>query len=384
MKKFLLFIFILLSITPSSQAQFLLIKGVTAPSFPAGTGPWGTISGVAPSNGDVVVLSGKSLFLTPGVTYDFKSLTVNAGGTIRITGHGIVVIGSVGDIIINGTIVNNYTSDYTFCSKTLSVIDPASKVLHSHSYTYASGPLANGAGGNGGSASSPTASLVTGGSGAYGSNTCGLGSGGGGGAAVDTSNVCGGPCAVTTEGFPGTSAVDAQLTQANKSNFTLANGEVGILSAGGRGGGAAGGNGASKASGSRIGGGGGGGGFRGGAGSALIIRTRASISGTGTINLSGQFGFNGGAGANGVTDDINWGAGGGGGGGGGSGGPGGAVWIYYKTGSPYNTALINVSGGAAGSGGAGGAAATGTRDSAGTAGTNGNPGPAGTITQSAW
>lgn len=56
------------------------------------------------SLGDVTVLSGQTINLTPGNSYNYGNLVVNAGGTLNIlAGAGIVAISAI-SITINGTI----------------------------------------------------------------------------------------------------------------------------------------------------------------------------------------------------------------------------------------------------------------------------------------
>ena len=128
-----------------------------------------------------------------------------------------------------------------------------------------------------------------------------------------------------------------------------------------------------------LGGGGGGGGGSGSSGGTLMICAK-TISHAGIISANGGAGGGGGKGGDAATTGTQL-AGGGGGGGGGSGGPGGVVMLIYS--SLTGAGTITVSGGtlgAAGTFGAGGGAAD-PYGRPGVAGSAGSTGPSGIVVQ---
>lgn len=316
--------------------------------WPMGSNPGG--SGGTITNGHLVVGNTQTHTLYAGTVYDFKSVTIQAGGTLNIAGKGIVVLGSKGDVVINGNIT---TSRWNDCGYTHSFNDGLG-VNYSKTWTQS-------AGGNGGRG---------GGSGGLGgTSSCGWGAGGGGGNAM--------------HGGVGGAGGSGQANGGNCTWFNCGNG-VGlggqsttsdgaaatVSSAGGKGGnGQGGGGGVGNC---YEGGGGGGGGGKGGHANSLVIKTRGSVSGTGSISLQGGNGVNGGNGGKGAG-----GGSGGAGGGGGAGGSGGNLWIRYKGTNTFTN--INVSGGALGSGGSGG-----TGGSNGAKGADGSAGSPGTYSNSTW
>jgi hypothetical protein len=357
-----------------SSAQFLLVKGSGNTTFPSGKGPYGTLDGITVTNGTVLVTNGSTLNLNAGSVYDFKSLTVVLGGKITISGHGIVEIGSVGNIVIDGSIVSSVsTADYTTCLKSFNITEPDTLTIYTSGYEFLSMPLTAGSGGAGGIADVRIyANKVNGAPG--GLSGCGIGGGGGAGAAMDSSDVCGSSCptgglTAPGDGQSGSASVNSL---ANGSNSTLGVGGNASVYTGGVGGGTYGGTSVVKTSPSRAGGGGGGG-FRGGSASSLVLKTRSAISGAGSIDLRGQSGKAGGNGGAGTATDANYGVGGGGGGGGGTGGFGGNIWIYYQSGTAFPASQILLSGGSGGTGGTGGGKATGSAVRS-TNGNNGNTG----------
>lgn len=390
MKSWIITILLFFLPLTSSNAQFLLVKGVSGPtSFPFGTGPYGVLNGTTQTDGNVVVPSGSTLVLTAGTVYDFKSLTVNSGGTVQISGHGIVLIGSVGAVIVNGTILSDKASTALgACSKSFTITEPGTSTTYSFSYNFGTTTYEGGRGGYGEQAWNYQNYASVGGDGGmvFNGSSCGIGSGGGGGGAVDPNlnGTCACPppafCKICTTKYLNSGSESGVTASSSSTGSGGAGGNGGNGSSGntaGTGGGAAGGRGSymSNANGN-YGGGGGGGGFRGGSASSLVIKTRANVTGTGIINLSGQAGFNGGRGGNPTGTH----AGAGGGGGGGTGGFGGNLTILHKTGNSLSSSNYSISGGSAGLGGDWG---TPNWDGA-APGTAGKTGGAGTYTSSSW
>lgn len=387
----LIFTFLLCA---TAGAQTLLIRGQSGPtSFPFGKGPYGSIGGTTLTSGAVTVASGETLSLAGGTTYDFKSLTIAVGGTLRITGHGVAIVGSVGNIIINGSVVTDYApaTGNADCTKTLTATEIGNSTAYSFSYNFLVSALDGGNGAQG----SPTNnnqgySGYPGDSGrSQGGTSCGKGSGGGGGAGIDLSisfacPVCppGSWCKMCMEPSAVCGATDGVSANLSTTNTTFVNGGNGITgnSSGaspGSGGGGAGGKGCFQYAGN-YGGSGGGGGYHGGSASSLILKTRGSVGGSGTINLRGQTGYSGGNGGSGSGTYC----GGGGGGGGGTGGFGGNLKILHKTGNAFPPGSIFVQGGLGGAKGLNGTNCpygqfNGTAQ-------DGSPGGNGTSTESTW
>lgn len=163
------------------------------------------------------------------------------------------------------------------------------------------------------------------------------GNGGGGGGGMVTAAFCDG----STPGKPGGAATETK----GGDGTTTYNGVgkpgvgAGIYATGG----AAGYSGAGS-----------GGGSRGRHGQALYLQVRGSISGSGSVLLSGQDGGNGGATQDGYTgcNCAFVGIWRGGGGGGGAGGSGGALLV--RGAALPDTIVVDVNGGSGGSGGIGG------------------------------
>lgn len=296
-------------------------------------------------DGHLVVNSGQTYDIVAGQTYNFASITVNAGGTLRITGKGLVNVGSVGDIVINGTVTSLRWNDCgaTFPA-TIKYNDSGYGGVFDLIYTQKLG----GNGGRGGGVNNP---------GNGGTSSCGWGAGGGGGGSgggVGGSGQGNGgaPGNVSLGGIAG---LGGQGTTTNGGNGSSATGGISKLGgtggSGQGGGGGAGGNAGSSDGWTELGaGGGGGGGAKGSHANSAMFYTHGSILGTGTINLSGSAGTNGGNGGNVQYSDPGSGAGRGGGGGGGAGGNGGSLWLSYKNSYSF-TGTINLNGGSGGNGG---------------------------------
>lgn len=337
--------------------------------------PFGTL-------GDLTINNGQTVTLAAGSTYDYNNITINNGGTLNISGVGTVVLGASGNVVINGTINSAYNynngNNHTF-------YDPFTKSNVSLSQSQASG----GSGGRGGVAgipgsitydsvnnvlqcsptnyglyqlnSSPAVYIclfVSNNGGLGGNGTAGCGGGGGGGGGFNSGGGAGGSgCGNGNQGDAQGGAGNATL--GNGGNGNSAGGDA--AGSGGLGGGSGGGGGGDSSA-QYDGGGGGGGGRKGAHANSLFLRTKGSISGTGTINLVGANGYNGGSGASGnrafttynstagvAAGLMNTGTGGGGGGG--AGGSGGHVYLYYKGSNTLSPSNIFTNGGIGGNGG---------------------------------
>lgn len=317
--------------------------------------------------GDLVINSGETVSLTAGQSYDYNSVTVNAGGTLNISGKGILLLGSKGNVVINGSVTTNRWTD---CGGTFSVNDSDGSTPVSKTYIQSAG--GNGANGAPG---------ANGPSGAGGTSSCGWGGGGGGGGAANNGTFFGGAGgsgqnngAVGRNNVAG--GLGGQATTLDGVNATSTAGSAGGRGQGGGGGGGAGGF---------VWGGGGGGGGGGGKGShanSLIIKSKGTVSGTGSINLAGSNGTNGGQGGKGYATQSSspLPAACGGGGGGGAGGSAGDFKIISR-GNTSNSLNINLSGGTRGTGGAGN---SNSRVFTSAAGANGVNGVNGTYSSTNW
>lgn len=310
------------------------------------------------SDGDLVIQSGETYPLAAGSVMKWNSLTIEAGGTLQITGSGITELGVRNDLVIDGTItmLENWSAG------------ASSKVSEftGETLTFNMVQSSGGSGGNGSGATWP------GGSG--GSGTDGHGGGGGGGGAAGGNGNPGGDGGFG--GANGSSGTGNRTGLGGVGGATGSNGGVSDTNRwgvsiggmnGGLGGGSGGGGGGGSAAGNAQGGGGGGGGggHRGRHGGRLHIYCEGSITGAGNINLNGQAGFNGAIGSGGNTN--NGGTGGAGGsGGGGAGGNGGRLYMRYRIANSNPTVTTNAA--TFGFGATGGPGANGTN------GIAGNPG----------
>lgn len=279
--------------------------------------PSGTLGGVVVANGQTLVLNNNTI-------YDYESLEVQAGGTVLLQGTDgkPVILGVKNNLIINGTITGTVLHDGGTFQNTTPEGDVFSVTIVQRD------------GGDGGWLQSAGGGRpnATGGRG-YGSG------GNGGGNFGSRGGVNNGNGSGNNPGIGG---------------VTLGNGQTGFAwNAGGRGGdGGGSGGGWGNGSGGFQSGGGGGGGMKGRHGMSLYIETPNPVTGTGSINLSGQNGFNGGNGGTGTTAEGLY--GGGHGGGGGAGGSGG--FLRIKAPSVQIGVAISTNGGTGGTPGGRGAA----------------------------
>lgn len=275
---------------------------------------FGIRSGIWPTgkDGDLHVLNGQTYTLTPGASYDFRNVTVDAGGKIEVdTGVGWVMLGVAANLVIDGEIISRASDQAVVGGATLTQTSPDGRSL---TYTFP----ALGAGGGGGSGSDYAPFIRGGGgSGAFGNG------GGGGTSASSSSNGDNGHTAIISKGGDSAAAIDA-----------LGHGAP-IY-----------GNDGEPGSGDSFEGFGGGGGSRGLAGGPLYIRINGNLSGSGSISVAGSPGGNGGYG--GDINDFTSSNSGGGGGGGGAGGCGGKLIVKYGSATFSN---YDVSGGNGGTGG---------------------------------
>ena len=285
-------------------------------------------------DGPLLVKNGETITLQPGSVYDFQSITVQSGGTIRISpGSDWVIIGSVGDVNIQGTVVGNqgiaasgnfvatapdgFRLQYNFISSGGGAGGEAPWKCPVVDHPIASGgPSSNGNGGGGAALGEVVGqSFITGGSATD-------EKGGDGAMGVCRRGVCSAPGhGGGLWGNPGTDGGLANGAPRNWSNI----------------------------------GGGGGGGARGRNGQLIYIRTLGNFGAPGgVIDVSGG---NGGAGGHGgdtgapqawVLQE------GGGGGGGGAGGEAGAIIVRYGAQAHVSPLQYKVNGGQGGKGGRGG------------------------------
>lgn len=256
--------------------------------------------------------------LTAGQTYDYDTITIQAGGSLQFQGGdgttpSILGVKTLLSIAATGEIRSQRgtsTSGGTFTSTA-----PDGEII---SYTI----TPNTFGGDGG---------IDGGF-----NPNGVGSvvgGGGGGGPTGSDGGADGSGGIGGAGVPGAPI----------------RGAAGILY-----GGSGGDGGAATGSATVVDGSGGGGGAKGYHGGGLYIKVAGISSGTGSVICSGAFGGNGGNGGNSTNNKASglrysW---GGGGGGGGSGGQGGAIKGRFKSAIPsWTFSIAGGSGGGAGNGG---------------------------------
>lgn len=283
-------------------------------------------------DGPLLVKTGEKITLQPGKTYDFQSITVQSGGTINISpGSDWVIIGSLGDVNIQGTIVGNegiadsgnfvatapdgFQLQYNFVSSGGGVGGDAPWKCPVVDHPIANGgPSSSNGNGGGGAALGEVVgqSFIAGGAG-------GNARGGDGAMGVCRRGVCSAPGqGGALWGNPGTDGGLANGAPRNWSNI----------------------------------GGGGGGGARGRNGQLIYIRTLGNFGAPdGIIDVSGG---NGGAGGHGgdtgapqawVLQE---------GGGGGAGGRAGAIIVRYGAQAHASPLQYKVNGGQGGKGGLGG------------------------------
>ena len=109
--------------------------------------PTGIVSGV---DGDLIINSGQTVDVVEGSVKQYNSITINTGGTLRITGStgAWTEIGCKNNCVINGTIIARagYDGQSTHAGGTFSKTSAFGLGTISHSITQANG----GNGGNGG------------------------------------------------------------------------------------------------------------------------------------------------------------------------------------------------------------------------------------------
>jgi len=283
--------------------------------------------------------SGAGAYTIPeGSTKRYRSVTVNVGGNIIITGNtgAITEIGIRNNFINFGTVTAQMSNSGV---GTLSKTSVFAGVLLSY------GPVLQKAGGNGANCYWNN----TDGVGGLGSLS-GLGGGGGGGGIGLTGfgptlqNGDGG-----TNGASGTAGLVLPSTVISNGGLGggFGAGSNGVISNGGAG--ASGGGGGTIYFSAAYGGGGGG--YRGNHGKGLIIYCEGTISGPGSIVCAGQVGYNGGS----SFDNGNGVGSLGGGGGSGAGGSGGRLWVYVRN---TNSNILSTGGALGGVAGSGANAAT--------------------------
>lgn len=216
------------------------------------------------SDGALVITSGNTVTLSAGVTKDYSSIQIDAGGTLNIVGGAITMIGCRGSCVVDGIIRVTSNAAGTYSATSL--------LGESLSYTTAQN-ISGGKGGNAGYNGSIIGSNGSGGNGGKGADGD-ISYGGTGGGGGSKSNHGGGLFLYFKSSASGLGIIDCS--------------------------GVAGGTGGSGgwASGIRpynsISGGGGGGGGTGGSGGALWIRYKNSFSVS--YSVSGGGGGAGGAG----------------------------------------------------------------------------------------
>lgn len=291
------------------------------------------------SDGDLVILNGQTVNLVGGDIKSYSSIDIQLGGTLNIGDGSVVQIACQGSFICNGQIRGTTTNNVA----NISFNDFWLVEALSHTHTQSNG----GAGGGGSQGNAPGSINLNnggaqsnghggGGGGWNGGNlTClnaGTGgngqSNGGAGGHYDTNTLTcyasphanGGAGGTGNQGGHGSPGYWSNVGQtslaAAKANAYGGNG-------GGGGGGAGAVSGPVKGNYSSFSTGAGGG-ARGAHGTHVFILAEEGISGTGTINMSGSNGYNGGGLRTSGPSNAGHNAGGGGGGAGGS---GGAIWI---------------------------------------------------------
>jgi len=313
------------------------------PIFPFGLyNSGGVASLVDGSDGDLVVVNGQTVNLTAGNIYSYNSIDIQSGGTLQITGtESITQVGCKGNFICNGTFKGTTTENVALRS-----LGADNWLGNPYSYSQSQAVGGHGGASSGESIATTVAQQVNGhgagGNGYHGSNSaspCQIAKGGNGVSAGQNRtiyhdlslNTCvayggglvslGGPANGGGHGSPGSwSVFSASLAQA------VADANNPALGGNGAGGGGGGGAGSIQLFKGNYSGGqsGAGGGARGAHGRGVFILAESGISGTGSINFSGQNGYNAGDIFAGTAGSP---AGGGGGGGAGS---GGSIWIKYS------------------------------------------------------
>ena len=321
-------------------------------------------------DGDLVILSGQTVDIPAGSFKQYTSVNIASGGTLRITGNtgAWTEIECLKNFICNGTIIARagYSGQTTHNGGTFTRV--SSMGLGTLSYTIAQ--AVGGAGGKGGTYSSSHSSMI---GGAGGAQANGIGGGGGGSASV-TKETGHAPAGAGGAGGSNGGGYSGRFGLGNSTLGAGGNGGTanvsGVNYGSGKGGAGGGGGGGAGAGDSLVAlAAGGGGGYKGRHGKGLAIKVWGVISGTGTINASGENGYAGGAGGAGIRwGSYPYGCTGGGGGGGGAGGSGGKVVLRYKAGTPPTISV------ARGTGGAGGAGGTDTQTYHGVAGGSGSNG----------
>jgi len=316
----------------------------------------GVVSG---ADGDLVILNGQTVDVVEGSVKQYNSITINTGGTLRITGStgAWTEIGCKGNAVINGTIIARagYDGQVTHGGGTFSKTSAFNLGTLSYSITQANG-------GNGGSAAN--AGTFLGGAGGisfYDASRTLSGSGGGGGATNGLGQM--------VQGENGGGYLwDGQLYTPTSGSGGLGNGSTNDRTNGGFG---AWGGGRGPKDGqdsNRYFSGGGGSGYKGHHGKGVVLYVEGNLSGTGSLIVSGRNGFNGGASVAFADQDKELFAGISAGGGAGAGGSGGRLVVRYKTGTVPSYSVTGGSGGVGGSGA--------------NAGNNGSAGSAGTVSVS--
>lgn len=306
---------------------------------------------VNPVDGDLLVLNGQTVNIAEGSIKQYKSIQIDAGGILQITGTtgAWTEIGCSGNCIVNGQIIARAGYDGTATHNGGTFTKSSAFGLGNLSYTIAQ---QNGGAGANGSFVSATAGIG-------GSQANGIGGGGAGGGPGGNGGA-GGQNGTSSGSYPGGTGggLGNGGNSVNDGSNAYPIGGNGA-SGGGGGGYTPGGVPIPKSLGggttSEVAyGGGGAGAYKGHHGKGLVLYVEGSLSGTGSVICSGRAGFVGGAGVDysgtGGAD-----GGGGGGGGGGAGGSGGSLILKY--GSLVSTPSVSVSGGAGGAGGAGNNAA---------------------------
>lgn len=324
--------------------------GLYYPPLPFGFLASQIVSLVDGSDGDLVVLNGQTIGIPAGSIKSYNSIDIQAGGILEITGpEAITQIGCKGNFIVNGTFRGQTAENVALRS-----IGADNWTGNPYSYTPTQSNGGNGGSNNNGTGIGGAQALGHGGGGAGGTDNfnCAPNHGGNGisngdsttGYENDTGTACvtsiytmaGGLANQGGHGSPGN-----YQAQTNSNNEALAF----TLSPGGNGGG--GGGGAAPVTHFVfkdqndwfVGQSGAGGGARGEHGRSVFILAESGITGTGSINFSGNTGYNGG----GITRAQNLSSGGGGGGAGGS---GGSLWIKSSGGVLIPSTTVN--GGAGG------------------------------------
>jgi hypothetical protein len=321
-------------------------------------------------DGDLVVLNGQTVDIPEGSTKNYKSITINTGGTLRITGNtgAWTHIGCKNNCVINGTILARAGIDgqSTHSGGTFNSVSPWGPI-GAVSYTIAQAN--GGAGGNGGAGRGGANQGIGG------AQASGIGGGGGGGGNDLTTIYGGNGGSGGNSGSVGSGSFGGGPAGSGGGVGNGANANDDIGGSGASGGGSGGNN--SFGANDSSAGSGGGGGYKGHHGKGLVLYVEGTLSGTGSIDVSGRAGFSAGAGGRARVFNNSPIVGSGGGGGGGAGGSGGKIVLRYTSGT---VPTITLTGGSAGSGGSAGTSynnGSGATINLGSAGSNGTAGNAG-------